>query len=56
MKTLDSGFRRNDTRKSQTNFFTPFPLERGGGGVGKRGKGYEDQVEGRKNEKDIARK
>jgi hypothetical protein len=30
LKTLDSGFRRNDVKKSQINFFTPSPLEVGG--------------------------
>jgi hypothetical protein len=27
LKTLDSGFRRNDVKKSQINFFTPSPLK-----------------------------
>jgi hypothetical protein len=27
LKTLDSGFRRNDVKKSQINFFTPSPFE-----------------------------
>jgi anti-sigma regulatory factor (Ser/Thr protein kinase) len=33
LKTLDSGFRRNDVKKNRTDFFTPSPSE-GGGGVG----------------------
>jgi len=30
LKTLDSGFRRNDEKKKRTDFFTPSPV-RGGG-------------------------
>jgi hypothetical protein len=30
LKTLDSGFRRNDVKRSQINFFTPSPLSKGG--------------------------
>jgi hypothetical protein len=33
LKTLDSGFRRNDVKKSQIDFFTPSPIE-GEGKVG----------------------
>jgi hypothetical protein len=29
LKTLDSGFRRNDGEKTQSDFFTPSPLQRG---------------------------
>jgi len=27
LKTLDSGFRRNDGKKTQFDFFTPSPIE-----------------------------
>ena len=27
LKTLDSGFRRNDVKKNQIDFFTPSPIE-----------------------------
>jgi hypothetical protein len=30
LKTLDSGFRRNDVKKNRTDFFTPYPLWSGG--------------------------
>jgi hypothetical protein len=29
LKTLDSGFRRNDVKKDQIDFFTPSPFQRG---------------------------
>jgi hypothetical protein len=34
LKTLDSGFRRNDVKKNQIDFFTPSPLEGEGKGGG----------------------
>jgi hypothetical protein len=30
LKTLDSGFRRNDVKKNRTDFFTPSPIKGGG--------------------------
>ena len=34
LKTLDSGFRRNDVKKNQIDFFTPPPSEGEGEGGG----------------------
>ena len=36
LKTLDSGFRRNDVKKKQIDFFTPSPLEGEGKNLGFR--------------------
>jgi hypothetical protein len=33
LKTLDSGFRRNDVKKTQIDFFTPSPFKGGNGGI-----------------------
>ena len=44
LKTLDSGFRRNDAKKKQIDFFTPSPFERRKGGISKISAGDIDQA------------
>jgi hypothetical protein len=43
LKTLDSGFRRNDVKKNQIDFFTPSPVE-GGEGWGEGAKATKGEI------------